>query len=136
MIPWGSLLTLLKEHKKILASVLLIIALAYGAFSVNRWYDDQIQTSYNHGVAVTDQKWEKVVEKNDKERQQFKDASQARVDSLEAELAAEKAKNADNDTNGGTKQIEYIQSPVSQKVALDDKFVEIYNDSLGVKNEK
>lgn len=126
---WG----FLTSYKKHIAYILLALALFYGAFSVKGWYDEQILNSYNNGVTVTDQKWEKENSKKEKETQKFKDEQERKRGELEAEITRLKLENSNDKNNGGEKKDAYIKKPASKEKVLDDDFVEIYNDSLRVK---
>lgn len=126
----------LTTYKKAISVALLSIALVYGAFCVKSWYNDQLTASYNSGVTVTDNKWKTKMEENEAEQRDYKNAQQIYVSDLSRQLEEARAKLSNPDTNGGTKQVIYLQKPESQVKGLDDDFVDIYNESLGVANEK
>lgn len=126
---WG----VITSNKKAVLAALVSIALVYGAFCVKDWYDTQITASYNHGVTVTDQKWDKANAEKEKKTQAFKDEQLAIKENLEKQLADALRKAQNPQTNGGEKKDEYIKKPVSKEKVLDDDFVEIYNDSIGAK---
>lgn len=133
MIQIEMALKFLKSNLKVIAVVVLLAVLVGGGFYVKHWYNDQITQSYNLGVSDTDRKWKDVQQQNKDENQSYKDEQQIASDILERKLAEEQAKNAELQAQLNAKQDAYSRSDAGKKQGLDNQFVDIYNESLGVK---
>lgn len=126
-------LTFIKGHTKLVIIAVLSLALLWGAFEVKGWYDYQIQQAYSHGVNDTDNKWDLQMRNNKDANQDFKNWQQDFSDELSRQLAEEKAKNELLRSRLDEKQEAYNKSEAGKKFGLDNDFVDIYNESLGVK---
>lgn len=125
--------TFIKVHTKLVIIAVLSLALLWGAFEVKGWYDYQIQQAYSRGVNDTDNKWVLQMRNNKDENQDFKNGQQDFSDELSRQLAEEKAKNELLRSRLDEKQETYNKSEAGKKFGLDNDFVDIYNESLGVK---
>ena len=125
--------TFIKGHTKLVIVAVLSLALLWGAFEVKWWYDDQIQQAYSRGVNDTDNKWVLQMRNNKDANQDFKNGQQDFSDELSRQLAEEKAKNELLRSRLDEKQEAYNKSEAGKKFGLDNDFVDIYNESLGVK---
>lgn len=126
-------LTFIKGHTKLVIIAVLSLALLWGAFEVKGWYDYQIQQAYSRGVNDTDNKWDLQMRNNKDANQDFKNGQQDFSDELGRQLAEEKAKNELLRSRLDEKQEAYNKSEAGKKFGLDNDFVDIYNESLGVK---
>ncbi|ALM02640.1 Rz-like spanin [Klebsiella phage KpS8] len=126
-------LTFIKGHTKLVIIAVLSLALLWGAFEVKGWYDYQIQQAYSRGVNDTDNKWDLQMRNNKDANQDFKNGQQDFSDELSRQLAEEKAKNELLRSRLDEKQEAYNKSEAGKKFGLDNDFVDIYNESLGVK---
>lgn len=126
-------LAFIKDNAKLVIAAILAIALISGAVYTKHWYNDQITASYNQGVKDTDQKWTIAQQKNKDANQDYKDKQQDSTDDLSRQLEEEKAKNALLQSALEKKQSDYQNSENGKKKGLDDAFVDIYNESLGLK---
>lgn len=126
-------LTFIKGHTKLVIIAVLSLALLWGAFEVKGWYDYQIQQAYSRGVNDTDNKWDLQMRNNKDANQDFKNGQQDFSDELSRQLAEEKAKNELLRSRLDEKQEAYNKSEAGKKFGLDNYFVDIYNESLGVK---
>lgn len=133
MIDFKMIFGFIKNYSKILIAAILAIALISGAVYTKHWYNDQITASYNQGVKDTDQKWTIAQQKNKDANQDYKDKQQDSTDDLSRQLEEEKAKNALLQSALEKKQSDYQNSANGKKKGLDDAFVDIYNESLGLK---
>lgn len=133
MIQIEMALKFLKSNVKAIAALVLLAVLVGGGFYAKHWYNDQITQSYNLGVSDTDRKWKDVQQQNKDENQSYKDEQQIASDILERKLAEEQAKNAELQAQLNAKQDAYSRSDAGKKQGLDNQFVDIYNESLGVK---
>lgn len=125
--------TFIKGHTKLVIIAVLSLALLWGAFEVKGWYDYQIQQAYSRGVNDTDNKWVLQMRNNKDANQDFKNVQQDFSDELSRQLAEEKAKNDLLRSRLDEKQQAYNKSEAGKKFGLDNDFVDIYNESLGVK---
>ena len=125
--------TFIKGHTKLVIVAVLSLALLWGAFEVKGWYDYQIQQAYSRGVNDTDNKWDLQMRNNKDANQDFKNGQQDFSDELSRQLAEEKAKNELLRSRLDEKQEAYNKSEAGKKFGLDNDFVDIYNESLGVK---
>ena len=125
--------TFIKGHTKLVIVAVLSLALLWGAFEVKGWYDYQIQQAYSRGVNDTDNKWVLQMRNNKDANQDFKNGQQDFSDELSRQLAEEKAKNELLRSRLDEKQEAYNKSEAGKKFGLDNDFVDIYNESLGVK---
>lgn len=132
MIELTTILALARKYKKAVLAGLVALALLAGAMYVKDWYNDQLTAQYNSGVTVTDTKWEKVMQENRLAQSAFKAKQQARTDELQQQLSEANARIADLEKSSGAKQDEYAKSDAGKKMGLDDKAVDIYNESLGI----
>lgn len=126
-------LAFIKDNAKLVIAAILAIALISGAVYTKHWYDDQITQSYNLGVRDTDNKWKIVQQQNKDENQSYKDDQELASHALESKLAEEQAKNAELRSRLDDKQNAYSGSDAGKKQGLDNDFVDIYNESLGVR---
>lgn len=126
-------LAFIKDNAKLVIALILAIALVSGAVYTKHWYNDQITASYNRGVKVTDDKWIAKQQENKNANHDYKDNQQRASDELSKQLEEEKAKNAKLQSELDRKQTAYQNSDNGKKKGLDNDFVDIYNESLGLK---
>lgn len=128
-----TIIQLIKSNIKLVIVIVLSAILIGGVFYTKHWYNEQITDSYNRGVQETDQKWKKIQQQNKDDNQSYKDEQQIASDVLQNKLAEEQAKNAQLQAKLNEKQNAYSRSDAGKKQGLDNNFVDIYNESLGVK---
>ncbi|QGZ16285.1 hypothetical protein Hena1_01350 [Erwinia phage Hena1] len=132
MITFEAFLIMVRKYKKIIVAGVFALTLVIGALWVHSWYEDQLTAQYNSGVTVTDTKWEKQMQNNKIAQAAFKADQQALTDKLQEQLAEANSRIADLEKSSGAKQDEYAKSDAGKKTGLDDKAVDIYNESLGI----
>ncbi|AGZ17550.1 Rz-like spanin [Escherichia phage 4MG] len=123
----------IRNNTKLVIAAILAIALFSGAVYTKHWYNDQITASYNRGVKDTDDKWTAKQQENKNANHDYKDNQQKSSDELSKQLEEEKAKNAKLQSELDKKQDAYRNSDNGKKKGLDNDFVDIYNESLGLK---
>lgn len=112
--------------KWIVATILLVVA----CVGVHSWYTTQIQNAYNEGVAVTEQKWDKLMMQQKLQANQTKLEHAYEVRELEQKLAnMQNAMNAPGAFGGDTQQ-QFQSSPEGQQSRIPDKVIDIYNESI------
>lgn len=126
-------LAFIKDNAKLVIAAILAIALISGAVYTKHWYNDQITASYNRGVKATDDKWIAKQQENKNANHEYKDDQQKASDELSKQLEEERAKNAKLQSELDKKQSAYQNSDNGKKKGLDNDFVDIYNESLGLK---
>ncbi len=126
-------LAFIKDNAKLVIAAILAIALIGGAVYTKHWYNDQIEASYNRGVKATDNKWIANQQENKDANHDYKDNQQKASDELSKQLEEERAKNAKLQSELDKKQDAYRNSENGKKKGLDNDFVDIYNESLGLK---
>lgn len=126
-------LAFIKDNAKLVIAAILAIALISGAVYTKHWYNDQITASYNLGVKATDDKWIAKQQENKNANHDYKDNQQKASDELGRQLEEERAKNAKLQSELDKKQSAYQNSDNGKKKGLDNDFVDIYNESLGLK---
>lgn len=126
-------LAFIKNNAKLVIVAILSIILVTGVVYTKHWYNDQITASYNHGVKVTDDKWLAKQQENKDANQDYKDNQQKASDELSKQLEEERVKNAKLQSELDKKQANYQNSENGKKKGLDNDFVDIYNESLGLK---
>ena len=126
-------LAFIKDNAKLVIAAILVIALIGGAVYTNHWYNDQIEASYNRGVKAADDKWVAKQQENKNANHDYKDNQQKASDELSKQLEEERAKNAKLQSELDKKQYAYRNSENGKKKGLDNDFVDIYNESLGLK---
>src|SRR5699024_12310855 len=89
--------------------------------------------SYNAGVSDTDLKWERINQQVLDRNNAFKKQQQDKIDDLSTMLAQEREINNQLKENLDKKIKSYSKTQAGKQVCLDNQFVDIYNDSLGVK---
>lgn len=126
-------LAFIKDNAKLVIAAILAIALISGAVYTKHWYNDQITASYDRGVKATDDKWIAKQQENKNANHEYKDDQQKASDELGRQLEEERAKNAKLQSELDKKQSAYQNSDNGKKKGLDNDFVDIYNESLGLK---
>lgn len=126
-------LAFIKDNAKLVIAAILAIALTSGAVYTKHWYNDQITASYDRGVKATDDKWIAKQQENKNANHEYKDDQQKASDELGRQLEEERAKNAKLQSELDKKQSAYQNSDNGKKKGLDNDFVDIYNESLGLK---
>ncbi|WZX10703.1 hypothetical protein [Enterobacter phage EC152] len=126
-------ISFIRNNTKLVVAAFLAIALLSGAVYTKHWYNDQITASYNRGVKDTDDKWVAKQQENKNANHDYKDNQQKASDELSKQLEEEKAKNAKLQSELDKKQTAYQNSDNGKKKGLDNDFVDIYNESLGLK---
>ena len=125
-----AVLAFLIKYKNVIkwtiAAVLLVVACA----GVHSWYNTQIQNAYNEGVAVTEQKWDKLMTEQKLQANQTKLEHAYAVKELEQKLA-----NMQNVMNtpgafGWDTQQQFQSSPEGKQSQIPDKVIDIYNESI------
>lgn len=125
-----AVLAFLIKYKRVIkwtiAAVLLVVACA----GVHSWYNTQIQNAYNEGVAVTEQKWDKLMMQQKLQANQTKLEHAYEVRELEQKLAnMQNAMNAPG-AFGGQAQADFQKSEAGQQSRIPDQVIDIYNESI------
>lgn len=107
-----------------------MILLVVACVGVHSWYTTQIQNAYDQGVAVTEQKWDKIMTQQKLQANQTKLENAYRVKELEQKLA-----NMQNSMNnptafGGQAQANFQKSEAGQQIRIPDQVIDIYNESI------
>lgn len=107
-----------------------MILLVVACVGVHSWYTTQIQNAYDQGVAVTEQKWDKIMTQQKLQANQTKLENAYRVKELEQKLA-----NMQNSMNnptafGGQAQANFQKSEAGQQSRIPDQVIDIYNESI------
>lgn len=126
-------LAFIKDNAKLVIAAILAIALISGAVYTKHWYNNQITASYDRGVKAADDKWIAKQQENKNANHDYKDNQQKASDELSKQLEEERAKNAKLQSELDKKQDAYRNSDNGKKKGLDNDFVDIYNESLGLK---
>lgn len=126
---WELLKTLVcKYWKHAIAVVAIILVWMFAAYK----YSSALEAEYNRGVLETDQKWENVIDNYNDMSAAMKASHDAYVKCLEEKLTTmQKDLDATKD-KVNNKVVEYAQTQQAKEKCLDDDFVEIYNNSLGI----
>lgn len=128
-----TIIQLIKSNIKLVVVIVLAVILIGGVVYTKHWYNEQITASYKLGVKETDDKWTKKQQENKDANQDYKDKQQDVSDELSRQLEEERAKNAKLQSELEKKQSAYQNSDNGKKKCLDNDFVDIYNESLGLK---
>lgn len=125
-----AVLAFLIKYKNVIkwtiASVLLVVACA----GVHSWYTTQIQNAYNEGVAVTEQKWDKLMTEQKLQANQTKLEHAYEVKKLEQRLAEmQNSMNAPG-AFGGVTQQQFQSSTEGKQSKIPDQVIDIYNESI------
>lgn len=123
---------LIKANTKVIVIVIMLGILSAGAVYTKHWYDNKITVSYQKGVKDTDEKWTLVVQQVKDNNQKFKDDQQKSVDKLNEELEEQRKRSNDLQSKLAQKSKDYANSQNGKSKSLDDDFVDIYNESLGL----
>ncbi len=123
---------LIKANAKVIVIVIMLGILSAGAVYTKHWYDNKITASYQKGVKDTDDKWTLVVQQVKDNNQKFKDDQQKSVDKLNEELEEQRKRSNDLQSKLAQKSKDYANSQNGKSKSLDDDFVDIYNESLGL----
>lgn len=114
-----------KHAAVVVAAILVWMFAAYK-------YNAALEAEYNRGVLETDQKWENVMDTYNDVAAAMKASHDAYVKGLEEKLTTmQKDLDATKD-KVNNKVVEYAQTQQAKEKCLDDDFVEIYNNSLGI----
>lgn len=126
---WELLKTLVcKYWKHAIAVVAIILVWMFAAYK----YSSALEAEYNRGVLETDQKWENVIANYNDMSAAMKASHEAYVKGLEEKLTTmQKDLDATKD-KVNNKVVEYAQTEQAKEKCLDDDFVDIYNNSLGI----
>lgn len=132
-IPGGKVPTVLAfliKYKTAIKWIVATILLVVACVGVHSWYTTQIQNAYDQGVAVTEQKWDKVMTQQKLQANQTKLENAYRVKELEQKLA-----NMQNSMNnptafGGQAQANFQKSEAGQQSRIPDQVIDIYNESI------
>lgn len=117
-----------KYWKHALVAVAVILVWMFAAYK----YSAALEAEYNRGVLETDQKWENVMDNYNDMSAAMKASHEAYVKGLEEKLTTmQKDLNATKD-KVNNKVVEYAQTEQAKEKCLDDDFVEIYNNSIGI----
>lgn len=117
-----------KYWKHAIVVVAVILVWMFAAYK----YSAALEAEYNRGVLETDQKWENVMDNYNDMSAAMKASHEAYVKSLEEKLTTmQKDLDATKD-KVNNKVVEYAQTQQAKEKCLDDDFVEIYNNSLGI----
>lgn len=118
------------QYKKYIAGAVLAVLLV---LSFNFYVSRKEEIAYNNGFDTANAAWIK----KGKEYVDIINKGLAYNRSLNVELDKQILANQqalDKQTNKvSDMQVEYVQTPASKNYGLDDQFVDIYNESLGVK---
>ena len=126
---WELLKTLVcKYWKHAIAGVAIILVWMFAAYK----YNSALEAEYNRGVLETDQKWENVIANYNDMSAAMKASHEAYVKGIEEKLTTmQKDLDATKD-KVNNKVVEYAQTEQAKEKCLDDDFVDIYNDSIGI----
>ena len=126
---WELLKTLVcKYWKHAIAGVAIILVWMFAAYK----YNSALEAEYNRGVLETDQKWENVIANYNDMSAAMKASYETNEKGLEKKLTTmQKDLDATKD-KVNNKVVEYAQTQQAKEKCLDDDFVEIYNNSLGI----
>ena len=126
---WELLKTLaFKYWKHAVAVVAIILVWMFAAYK----YSFALEAEYNRGVLETDQKWENVIANYNDMSAAMKASHDAYVKGLEEKITTmQKDLDATKD-KVNNKVVEYAQTEQAKEKCLDDDFVDIYNNSLGI----
>lgn len=114
-----------KQAAVVVAAILVWMFAAYK-------YNAALEAEYNRGVLETDQKWENVIANYNDMSAAMRASHDAYVKGLEEKLTTmQKDLDATKD-KVNNKVVEYAQTQQAKEKCLDDDFVEIYNNSLGI----
>lgn len=117
-----------KYWKHAIVVVAVILVWMFAAYK----YSAALEAEYNRGVLETDQKWENVMDSYNDMSAAMKASHDAYVKGLEEKLTTmQKDLDATKD-KVNNKVVEYAQTEQAKEKCLDDDFVEIYNNSLGI----
>lgn len=117
-----------KYWKHAVVAVVIILVWMFAAYK----YSSALEAEYNRGVLETDQKWENVMDNYNDMSAAMKASHEAYVKGLEEKLTTmQKDLDATKD-KVNNKIVEYAQTEQAKEKCLDDDFVEIYNNSLGI----
>lgn len=133
MIWLKTLLTFFSKNIKQIGVVLCALVLVWGVLGIKHWYNDQLTSSYNAGVSDTDLKWERISQQVLDRNNAFKKQQQDKIDELSAMLVQEREINNQLKEDLDKKVRSYSKTQAGKQVCLDNQFVDIYNESLGVK---
>jgi len=123
-------MSLIFQYKKYLVSIAIVLVLI---FSFNWYVGKKEKAAYDQGFQSSNLQWEK----KGKEYVGMIDQAYARNKAMnytlallsEGKIIEEQKRRSDV----SAQQLEYNKTPDSARVGLDDKFVKLYNDSLGEK---
>lgn len=122
------MLALFLKYKKYIAGVILALVVV---LCFNWYVDSKEKVAYKEGFESANVQWEKkgrqyvgMIEEAHSRNQ----ALNYTLTLLSEGKLIEEQKNRDNVIN---QQLEYSKSPESKVKGLDDKFIKLYNDSLG-----
>ena len=124
------ILAIIKTYKKYIITAGIVIALIFGGKAyLNRLEDN----AYNKGYQTSEQVWKE-------ERSTMQHTIDNKfienthlVAALRARTAEQKKLIDEADKATNKKQVEYAASDNGKKASLDNKFIEVYNESLEVK---
>lgn len=117
-----------KYWKHATAVVAITLVWMFAAYK----YNSALEAEYDRGVLETDQKWENVMDSYNDMSAAMKASHDAYVKGLEEKLTTmQKDLDATKD-KVSNKVVEYAQTEQAKEKCLDDDFVEIYNNSLGI----
>lgn len=125
-----TVLAFLIKYKTAIKWIVATILLVVSCVGVHSWYTTQIQNAYDQGVAVTEQKWDKIMTQQKLQANQTKLENAYRVKELEQKLA-----NMQNSMNsptafGGQTQANFQKSEAGQQSRIPDQVIDIYNESI------
>ena len=126
---WELLKTLVcKYWKHAIAGVAIILVWMFAAYK----YNSALEAEYNRGVLETNQKWENVIANYNDMSAAMKASHDAYVKGLEEKLTTMQKDLDTTKDKVNSKVIEYAQTQQAKEKCLDDDFVEIYNNSIGI----
>lgn len=128
---WALIKNLTCKYWKPLTVISIVLVALLGVFAVHK-YNAALEAEYNRGVLETNQKWENVIANYNDMSAAMKASHDAYVKGLEEKLTTmQKDLDATKD-KVNNKVVEYAQTQQAKEKCLDDDFVDIYNNSLGI----
>lgn len=117
-----------KYWKHAVVAAVIILVWMFAAYK----YSSALEAEYNRGVLETDQKWENVMDNYNDMSAAMKASHEAYVKGLEEKLTTMQKDLDETKDKVNNKVVEYAQTEQAKEKCLDDDFVEIYNNSLGI----
>lgn len=128
---WVLIKNLACKYWKPLTVLGIILVALLGVFAVYK-YNAALEAEYNRGLLEADQKWERVVNNYNDLSAAMKASHEAYVKGLEEKLTTMQKDLDTAKDKVNNKVVEYAQTQQAKEKCLDDDFVDIYNNSIGI----